>query len=173
MKNIKANFSVVLVAVIISLIIVFDQITKWVIRANYLVHESTKVITDFFSITYIRNTGAAFGFGSKFGEVPRIMLFKVLPVLACLWLAWLIYTTPKGKNLLRTAYVLILAGAIGNLIDRFYFGFVVDFLDFNFGFYHYPAFNVADSSITIGGFLLAYELIFIQSKELKVKQEEA
>ncbi len=138
----------------IILLILIDQLTKWWIRADFSLGESISVLDGFFNITYVRNTGAAFGMGAEFHDSVRRPLFLFIPVLACLWLVWLIWKSKRGKLLDLVSYSLILAGAVGNLIDRFVLGYVVDFLDFHHGAWHFPAFNIADSSITIAACLL-------------------
>lgn len=144
---------------IIVAIILLDQFTKVYIQSQMYVGESHDVIKGFFSITYVRNPGAAFGFLATAHENIRKPLFLFLPVAACFWLVWLIWTSRKSSLILSTAYSLILAGAVGNLIDRFYLGYVVDFLDFYWNDAHFPAFNVADSSITVAAFLLGIDFI--------------
>lgn len=158
---------VIKIVVSIVLIIVADQITKWVIRSNFSVGESIAVIDGLFSITYVRNPGAAFGFMASAESLTRQILFLAIPVIACIWLVFLIYGTFKKNLILGSSYSLILAGAIGNLIDRFSFGYVVDFLDFYLGASHFPAFNIADSSITIGAGLLILDFVL----QFKNKQE--
>ena len=91
--------------------------------------ESIEIIPGFFNFTYVRNTGAAFGFGAGAHDWFRIAMFLALPVLACFWLLHLMWKERHGCVYLATAYALILAGAIGNLIDRFTLRYVVDSLD--------------------------------------------
>jgi signal peptidase II len=100
----------------------------------------------------------------------RIALFLVIPVLLCIWLFYLFIKSLSGKYYMSVAYCLILAGAIGNLIDRFILGYVVDFLDFHFKGHHFPAFNIADSSITIAAFLLIYD--YIQEEIINRKKKK-
>lgn len=153
-------------SLIIAAIIVVDQITKAAIQSQYYLGESTAVINGFFSITYVRNPGAAFGFLAQAPDSIRKPLFLLVPVLACFWLLYLIWTSRKGGALLSYAYALIFAGAVGNLFDRFSLGYVVDFLDFFYQDAHFPAFNVADSSITVAAFLLIIDF-FINLKKAK------
>ena len=142
-------------SLIIAAIILVDQFSKGAIQSSFQLGESIEIIPGFFNFTYVRNTGAAFGFGAGAHDWFRIAMFLALPVLACFWLLHLMWKERHGCVYLATAYALILAGAIGNLIDRFTLRYVVDFLDFHFGGWHFWTFNIADSSITIGaGFLL-------------------
>lgn len=140
-------------------IIVSDQLTKHGIRANFDLGETVTVIKGFFNITYVRNPGAAFGMLGRAHDYIRYFLFLFIPVVACFWLAVLMWKSKKSNFLLSTAYALILAGAIGNLIDRFTLNYVVDFIDFHYSGSHFPAFNIADSSITVAAFLLIYDFI--------------
>lgn len=147
-------------------IILLDQYTKYFVASHFYVGESLPVIKGFFNLTYVRNTGAAFGFAGAFDTWMRYGLILVLPVVACVWITVLLIKSAKKGNLVPWAYTLILAGAIGNLIDRFRLDYVVDFLDFHIGSSHFDVFNVADSSISIAAGLLIIDFI-IQKKETK------
>jgi signal peptidase II len=151
---------------VIATLILLDQFSKGFIEQSYALGESTAVIDGFFNITYIKNKGAAFGIGNNAAEHWRKLFFLAIPVLVCLYLVVLIWQTRKARLLLSVSYVLILAGAVGNLIDRFSLGYVVDFLDFYYQGSHFPAFNVADSSISVGAFLLLIDF-FIEWWEKK------
>ena len=145
-----------------SLLIFFvalsDQFTKGIVQSNMAWGESLPVIEGFFNITYVRNTGAAWGIGAGASGLLRIVFLLALPLIACFWLVYLIWAS-RADLPSCLSYSLILSGAIGNLIDRFSLGYVVDFLDFYVGTWHFPAFNVADSSITIAAFLLIFSSI--------------
>lgn len=154
---------------IISFIILADQLTKGIVQSKMSFGESIPVIDGFFSFTYVKNPGAAFGLGADAESWVRKLLFLFLPVIACMWLATLIWKTRNKQLLLGLAYSLILAGAIGNLIDRFSYGYVVDFLDFYFNVHHFPAFNVADSSITIAAGLLILDFLFELKRNKEIK----
>lgn len=156
-----------LLALIIGLIII-DQVSKNVIQSRFHHGESLEVIKGFFSITYVRNPGAAFGFMANAEDTVRKPLFLLIPIIACMWLVVLIWKTRDKSKVLFLSYGLILAGAIGNLIDRFLLGYVVDFADFYLADHHFPAFNVADSAITIAAALLIYDFIL----EIKHKKEQ-
>ncbi|MFP5385011.1 MAG: signal peptidase II [Bacteriovoracia bacterium] len=171
MSNIKkiSIFSFIIVA-----LIVIDQLTKKAIMQNFFYGETYKVIPGFFSLAFVKNTGAAFGFGAGGPEWFRQVFFLALPVLFCGWVAFLLYKSLKGPLYMSLAYSLIIAGAIGNLIDRFALGFVVDM----FMFYwmkeenHFHVFNVADSCITIAAGLLILDYIknLRANKEVKAQQ---
>ena len=153
-------------SLMITAIILVDQFTKGAIQSSFYHGESITVIDGFFNLTYVRNPGAAFGMGANAHDTLRAIFFLALPVIACFWLLWLIWTTRKTSALLCTAYSLIFAGAVGNLIDRFSLNYVVDFLDFYWGQSHFPAFNVADSAISIAAGLIIIDF-FIQMKKEK------
>ena len=152
-------------AVIAGLVIVLDQITKAVIRNNLTLYHSITVIPGFFNITHILNPGGAFGFMANKSPFLRNLLFILLSSLAVCLIFYLYKNTPKKYSLLSTCFALILGGALGNLIDRIRFGKVVDFLDFYIGSYHWPAFNVADSAITVGIGIYVFHIILKKMPE--------
>ncbi|MCK5882353.1 MAG: signal peptidase II [Bacteriovoracaceae bacterium] len=154
------------VIVLILFVVVLDQLTKWGMRDNFIVGESIKVIDGLFNLTYVRNRGAAFGFGAGQGDLFRALMFLLLPTIACVWLAFLIKTALIESKLLAVAYSMILAGAIGNLLDRFILNYVVDMFDFYLWQSHFPAFNIADASISVAAMLLIYDF-FLQLKNKK------
>ena len=133
--------------ILITVIVLADQFSKGIIESNFYQGESISVIEGFFNITYVRNPGAAFGFLATAPKSIRQILFLFLPVIICFWLVVLIWQNRHKAFYLSLSYSLILAGAIGNLIDRFTLSYVVDFLDFYWKHHHYPAFNIADSCI--------------------------
>lgn len=144
---------------LIVLLIVIDQVTKSAIQERFFYGETYKVIPGFFSLAYVKNTGAAFGMGQGAAEWIRVSIFLVLPVLFCGWIAYLLAKSFKGPLYLSLAYALIIAGAVGNLIDRFRLGYVVDMFMFYWKKeeFHFHVFNVADSCITIAAALLIFE----------------
>lgn len=153
---------------VISALIIIDQLTKGYVQNNFALGESVDVIKGFFNFTYVRNTGAAFGMGADYHDSIRKPLFLFLPVVACIWLVWLIWKVRHESLMEGWAYSLILSGAIGNLIDRFSLGYVVDFLDFYIGDNHFPAFNVADSAISVAAGMLILNFL-IQLKDERNK----
>ena len=156
-------------SLLMTALIILDQLTKGAVQSAFYVGESVPVIKGFFNLTYVKNPGAAFGFGSTASLEIRQVLFLWVPVLACIWLLTLIWKTRLTNFLLCLSYSLIFAGAVGNLIDRFSMGYVVDFLDFHYGNSHFPAFNVADSSITVGAGFMIVDMII----ELRQKKKES
>ncbi len=159
---------------LMSTLIITDQLSKGAIQTSFYYGETLPVIKGFFSLAYVKNTGAAFGFGANGPEWFRQIFFLGLPVLFCGWIFWLLIKTLKGPFYISLAYALIIAGATGNLIDRFSLGYVVDFLMFYWKeeANHFPAFNVADSCITIAAGLLIIDF-FQQLKEKKSLENNA
>ena len=143
-----------------AVIVVIDQITKAVTRSEMMLGESRPVIKNFFHFTYITNDGMAFGLNFPGG----IYFFTLVSLLMTVFLGWYFWQQKDSDLTLRLSLALILAGAIGNLIDRILFGTVVDFFDFMIGSYHWYIFNVADASVTIGMVLYIYSSIIIQSE---------
>jgi len=139
-------------------VIVVDQITKIYIDTAFLLHESLPMIPDLFSITYIRNPGAAFGLFAGQSSLFRTLFFSGVSVVALSFLGIMVYQVPKDDHWQTVSLSLLLGGALGNIIDRVRIGEVIDFLDFYIGTYHWPAFNVADSAITVGVTLLMLHL---------------
>ena len=152
-------------AAIAGLVIIFDQITKAVIQNTLPLYHSITVMPGFFSITHIHNPGGAFGFMANKSPGLRNLLFLFLSASAICLIFYIYKNTPRKYSLLLTSVALILGGAFGNLIDRIRFGEVVDFLDFYIGNYHWPAFNVADSAITVGITIYLFHLIFKKMPE--------
>lgn len=154
-------------------LIVIDQITKSAIQARFFYGETYNVIPGFFNLAYVKNTGAAFGFGQGGPEWFRQVFFLGLPVAFCIYVAYMLYKSLTGPLYASVAYALIIAGAVGNLIDRFALGFVVDMFMF---FWqkeenHFHVFNVADSCITVAAFILIYDYIQTsRAKKLEVKE---
>ena len=136
----------------LSLIILLaDQFTKVLIVGNYALGDSTYV-TNFFNVVRAHNTGAAFSFLAGAGGWQR-WFFTGIGVVAAIFMVWMLKSHP-GQKLFSFAISLILGGAIGNVIDRLWHGYVVDFLDFHWKTMHFPAFNVADAAISVGAVCL-------------------
>ena len=128
-----------------------DQITKTLILGNYSLSDATYV-TSFFNIVRAHNTGAAFSFLADHSGWQR-WFFTGIGVAAAIFIVWML-RTHSGQKLFSFAMACILGGAVGNVIDRLLHGYVVDFLDFHLAGRHFPAFNVADSAITVGAICL-------------------
>ena len=117
------------------------------------------VIDNFFAITHIRNPGVAFGLFADGPSEYKTYLFIGFSIIAIIAILVFFHQTPRENKLVQIALILIFSGAIGNLIDRILYQEVIDFLDFFYGGYHWPAFNVADSCITVGVLLMFVDLI--------------
>ncbi len=141
---------------IAMLVVVLDQITKTLILGAFQYGDSRHV-TDFFNIVRVHNTGAAFSFLAGASGWQR-WFFVGLGVVASVFILWMLRTQGHQK-LFACALSLILGGAIGNVVDRLLHGYVVDFLDFHWSGSHFPAFNVADSAISVGAALLIFDEI--------------
>ncbi len=142
-----------------------DQFTKRMIQTEFRLHESIPVIDGFFSLTYILNPGAAFGIFADQSETFRSIFFMAVSIIALTLLAFFFRQTPSEDTFSLVAISLLFGGAIGNMIDRIRLGEVVDFLDFYVGKYHWPAFNVADSAITVGVSLMMLQLFFQKGRD--------
>jgi len=139
-------------------VLVLDQVSKLYIDHAFSLHESLPIIHDLFSITYVRNPGAAFGLFAGQSSFFRTAFFSGVSLVALSFLALMVYQVPKDDRWQTASLALLLGGAMGNIIDRVRMGEVIDFLDFYIGTYHWPAFNVADSAITVGVTLLMLHL---------------
>jgi signal peptidase II len=140
-------------------VVLLDQLSKAWILATLKLHDGFSLIDGFFNITHIRNPGAAFGFLAAAPPMFRYIFFMVVTLAAILLILHYFRVSRIEAPSLVVALALILAGAVGNLIDRVRFGEVVDFLDVYLGSYHWPAFNVADSAITVGAAILIVVLL--------------
>lgn len=147
-----------------ALVIVIDQITKRIVDTTMQLYQSIELIP-YFQLTYMRNQGAAFSFLSGAGGWQRwffIGLAVIASVFICFWLKKL----NRSQRWEAIAWSLVLGGALGNLIDRILYGYVIDFLDVYIGDWHWPAFNVADSAITVGVAMLLLDSFKPQPRSL-------
>jgi signal peptidase II len=161
------------IGILLPSIVLLDQATKLIIDRTLPLHHSIPVIENLFSLTYVRNTGAAFGIFAGSHESfrrPFLILFSLLAIGFILRLLWRLPQAEKG---LITALTLILGGAIGNLIDRIVHGEVIDFLDFYWSSFHWPAFNFADSFITIGVVIALFRLMMAKENDPFASQRES
>ena len=144
---------------LVAATLVLDRWTKTLIQSRFDLNESVSIIDGLFNITYVRNTGVAFGIFSSISTPLKSVLLSVFTGLAAIVVIAYSMRNPVRNRLLQAALGLILGGALGNLYDRLSYGYVVDFLEFYIGSYHWPSFNVADSAISTGVILLAIEII--------------
>jgi len=153
------------ILVVSALLVLADQISKTMVRKTMVLYESIPVIPDFFHLTYVTNDGMAFGINFPFG----IYVFSAVSIVFTAFLVWYLWTIQNDGIVIRTGIALILAGAIGNLIDRVFLGSVVDFLDFMIGDFHWYVFNLADSYVTVGmGFVLYDSLVLEKQREKQI-----
>lgn len=169
MNNPSARY--VLLALVSAITILLDQATKLQIMQSMRLHESIPVVPDFFSITYIRNPGAAFGILSSSSNGFRLAFFGLTSLFALILLGTILYRLKSDDRVGQLSVAAVFGGAIGNLLDRVRFGEVIDFLDVYVGAYHWPAFNVADAAISVGVCFLAFHLAFEKKEPEPAPQE--
>ena len=154
------------------MVLVSDQLTKIAARANLQEGESVPVFSNF-NLTLVYNPGAAFGMFSNLPTSYRLASLLTVSILALVVVFWFLRNDAKGDYIAELSLSAILGGAAGNIIDRFLYGAVVDFLDFYVGNYHWPAFNVADSAICIGVTLLLLRLVFAGEERFEQNRDDA
>ena len=137
------------------LAVVLDQVSKLVVSGSMQLYQSIKIMP-YFNLTYVHNTGAAFSFLSDAGGWQRWFFAGLAVIISSVMVVWLA-KLKQHETLLAVALSLVLGGAIGNLIDRLAYGYVIDFLDVYYQSWHWPAFNIADSAITLGVVLMLLE----------------
>jgi signal peptidase II len=147
-------------------VILLDQATKAFITATLALHQSVTVIEGFFDITHVLNPGGAFGLFAGHSPEIRVLFFMVISTLVAVMILWLYRQTAAKHRVLSYALAGIFGGAVGNLIDRFRMGKVIDFLDLYIGAWHWPAFNVADSAISVGMAVFLYHVAFNKISDL-------
>lgn len=154
--SIKKNISII---VIFFLIIFFDQLTKILVIKNFQLYESLSILP-FFNLTFVVNYGFAFGFLNNPSLNQIIVILVIFSIIA-----YFLYLLIKTQDqFFRFSLILVISGAIGNFIDRILYGFVIDFIDIYLGSYNWPAFNLADSSITLGFILIMFNILFLNKK---------
>ncbi len=156
---------------ILALGVALDQATKFLVVERLHLGAVVPVMRGFFNLVHIRNRGAAFGLLSTLSPDFAWLFFITTTSLVLLVVGYLWYKVPPSGNLAGLGYSLILAGALGNLIDRVRFGEVIDFLDFYLGRYHWPAFNVADILVCCGAGLLIW-VIFLEDRDTHVSHPD-
>jgi signal peptidase II len=161
-----ANTQIARLILVSGSVVLADQVTKWMIKTSLVLYQQVVVIKNFFNITYILNPGGAFGFFA--GQSPEIrkFIFLFLSSVVAVFIVWFYHRCAKTHIFLSYGLALIFGGAVGNLIDRFRYGKVVDFLDFYIGSAHWPAFNIADSAISIGMGILIYHILLNKMPEV-------
>ena len=140
------------------LIFIIDQISKFIVHKYMNLYDSINIIPHLLDFTYIRNEGIAFGIYFEGGKI----FFIILPIFITIYLFYLLKNEEFQDKQSQIALYLIIAGAIGNIIDRIFRGYVVDFIDFHINGLHWYVFNVADTSVTIGLIFLLYSSIIVK-----------
>ena len=147
-----------------------DQASKLYIHSHYKLGESREFIPPIFNFTYIRNPGGAFGIFQEVNEAIQTILFLIFPLIAFVWIFHLLINKLNHKDLLPiTTLALIFGGGLGNLIDRIHLNYVIDFLDFHTPgrAYTFPTFNLSDTFIVVGIFILGY-LAYFHPKKIPI-----
>ena len=150
----------VLLFFVSGVLIVMDQYTKLMVSLHIPLNYSVKVVEGFFNFTHIRNSGVAFGLFASQQSEYKALVFIAISTIAIIAILVIFHQTPKEKKMVQTGLILIFSGAIGNLIDRILHGEVIDFVDFFINRHHFPAFNIADSCITVGVIMMVIDLFF-------------
>jgi len=149
-----------------NVLILLDQYSKFLVIAHLPLYHSIEVIDGFFNLTHVRNPGVAFGLLAGLESQYKAWVFVLISTVAIIAILVIYHHTPKEHRMVRIGLILIFSGAIGNLIDRIVYKEVVDFLDVFYQGYHWPAFNFADSCITIGVGLMILDLFQKHPKQL-------
>lgn len=142
------------------LVLILDQWSKWMVEKYLPEHLPKEVIPGVLNFTHVTNTGVAFGLFAAKGNVAGTLVLTVLGLTALAIVIIYFWRTPSHDRLMLTSLSLILGGAVGNLMDRMATGAVTDFIDAYIGTYHWHTFNIADSAITIGICLMAFDILF-------------
>lgn len=145
-------------------VILLDQSSKLYIDRLFPLHYSIPIVNNFIHITYVRNTGAAFGLFASEVTALKIFFFITTAIIAITVIIFFLKNLRDNQIFFILSLSLIMGGAIGNLIDRVRLGEVIDFIDLHWYSYHWPAFNVADAAITVGGFFLIVNTVFKKDK---------
>jgi signal peptidase II len=149
--------------ILLAMVLGLDIATKYIVQRYMLLYQTIPLIPGFLNLTYIENPGAAFGLLANMGHPWRTVLFVVVSIVALTIVIVLFFKCSPEERWSKTALTLILAGAMGNLIDRLRMGVVVDFIDVYWRNWHWPAFNIADSAISIGVGMMIIDL-FLNNK---------
>ena len=159
---------------VISLVILlFDQLTKQIVSKAMMPHQSIELIPNFLNLTYIHNRGAVFGLGSGMSSPYLSWFLSSLSILSLAVILVYFLRVSVRNSRLYVGLALVLGGAMGNLLDRITSGYVVDFIDVHWFDYHWPYFNLADSSICIGVGLLLLSMSVKTEKQKAVSEETA
>lgn len=153
-----------LLTVVAGGVIILDQVSKYTVQHKMALHDYREIIPGLFNLTYIQNPGAAFGLFGETTDTLRLFFLIGISLFALLILTFMYFRVTENDILTHASIAMIMGGAIGNLIDRIRLQRVIDFVDFYLKGYHWPAFNIADSAITIGTMILMFNILFSRGK---------
>lgn len=156
---------------IAAAVVAVDQATKWAI-IQWVPLYGTVPINDFMNLTHQQNTGAAFSFLADAGGWQRWFFVVLASVVSLVLVVWLWRLRKENQLALSGGLALVLGGAVGNLIDRAWLGYVTDFIQVWFGTWAFPSFNVADSAISVGAALLIIDALFLSGRQNEAPVEE-
>lgn len=159
-SSVRKGSSLLGLLITAGIVLVVDQATKFFIYHAMPLYDEITVVPGFFSIVHYHNPGGAFGIFSGTENAFRHVFFLVVSILALGLVLYFYRSTPKTHRFLSTGFALIFGGAVGNLVDRFHLGQVIDFLDVYVNGWHWPAFNIADSAISVGIGIFVFHLLF-------------
>jgi signal peptidase II len=162
----------VLVGAVAAVVIVLDQLTKLWVDSTFRLYQTMHVFP-WLNLTYVRNTGAAFSLFADHSAAFRVPFFIGVALVAGAALVFFVRQTPARHRSVLFACGLVLGGALGNFIDRVLYGAVIDFVDVHWRGYHWPAFNVADSAISVGVALLLLRSLFVRDESHAEPQRSA
>jgi signal peptidase II len=151
---------IIFLVIVAGSVLGLDLFTKMLILAHVPLGSAIPVVPGLFDLTHVHNPGGAFGFLAAMGPQARGVIFILVSLVAVAVVLWFYMQTPVQQRWLAFGFALICGGAIGNLLDRLRFGVVIDFIDVYIGTLHWPAFNIADSAITVGVTIFAFHVIF-------------
>jgi signal peptidase II len=156
--------------IIAASVVLFDQMTKWLVAQKIALHDAVDVVPGFFRLSHVENQGAAFGLFSDSTSEWKVAMLILFSIAALAVVSALLWKNGNAMNATAIALSLVFGGALGNLWDRVSSGRVIDFLDIYYRQHHWPAFNVADSAIVVGALLLLSE-IFLAPQEEKASEQ--
>ncbi len=150
------NISYRLMIAVIMIVVFLDQFSKWWISSRFELGQSYEIVPGFFNFTFVLNPGVAFGMFASLPDPYRLMVLTATTALALAAVIYFVYFEYYHDCIAQACLALIVGGAIGNIIDRCLHGVVIDFIDWHYAGYHWPAFNIADSAICVGVALLIF-----------------
>ena len=159
------------ITAIFALVVILDQLTKYMAEAYLKIGASISVIPGIFDFTLVYNRGAAFGMFAGLPDFYRKLVLWTVSSLGVVMVLWFLAREAKGDRWATAALAAVLGGAVGNMIDRIRYDAVVDFLDFYWNGSHWPAFNIADSAISIGVFVIIVRVLFGSAATAPRRQE--